>query len=109
VTKQPGSANATVSFKVANTGKRAGAEVAQVYLGFPTIDEGDEPPLQLKAFRKVMLQPGESHTVELNLDVRAFSYWSEKAHAWQVAQGEFQVMVGDSSVNIPLKAAIAIH
>ncbi len=108
VTKQPGPANATVSFKVTNTGKRAGAEVAEVYLGFPAIDEGNEPPLQLKAFSKVMLNAGESKTVEVKLDTRAFSYWSEKAHAWAVAPGEFQLMVGDSSVNTPLKASLEL-
>ncbi len=100
---------ATVSFKVTNTGKRAGAEVAEVYLGFPAIDEGNEPPLQLKAFSKVMLNPGESKTVELKLDTRAFSYWSEKTHAWTVAAGEFQVMVGDSSANTPLKANLTVR
>ena len=109
VSKQPGSANATVGFKVTNTGKRVGAEVAEVYLGFPAIDEGNEPPVQLKAFSKVMLNPGESKTVEVKLDTRAFSYWSEKAHAWQVAQGEFQVMVGDSSANTPLKANLTVR
>lgn len=109
VSKQPGSANATVSFTVTNSGKRAGAEVAQVYLGFPAIDEGNEPPLQLKAFSKVMLNPGEAKTVEVKLDARAFSYWSEKAHAWTVAQGEFQVMVGDSSANTPLKANLMVR
>jgi beta-glucosidase len=109
VSKQPGSADAIVSFKVTNTGKRAGAEVAQLYLGFPAIDEGNEPPLQLKAFSKVTLNPGEAKTVELKLDARAFSYWSEKTHAWTVAQGEFQVMVGDSSANTPLKANLTIR
>jgi len=109
VTKQPGNTNATVSFKVTNTGKRAGAEVAEVYLGFPSIAEGDEPPLQLKAFSKVMLNAGESKTVEVKLDTRAFSYWSEKAHAWTVAPGEFQVMVGDSSANTPLKATLTVR
>jgi beta-glucosidase len=109
VSKQPGSADAIVSFKVTNTGKRAGSEVAQLYLGFPAIDEGNEPPLQLKAFSKVMLNPGEAKTVELKLDARAFSYWSEKTHAWTVAQGEFQVMVGDSSANTPLKANLTIR
>jgi beta-glucosidase len=109
VSRQPGSANATVSFKVTNTGKRAGAEVAEVYLGFPTIAEGNEPPLQLKGFRKVMLNPGESKTVELKLDARAFSYWSEKTHAWTVATGEFQVMVGDSSANTPLRANLTVR
>ena len=54
-----------------------------MYLGFPAIDEGNEPPLQLKGFSKVMLNPGEAKTVELKLDTRAFSYWSEKsARAW---------------------------
>ncbi|MDR3754859.1 MAG: glycoside hydrolase family 3 C-terminal domain-containing protein, partial [Terracidiphilus sp.] len=109
VSKELGSTNATVSFMVTNTGKRAGAEVAEVYLGFPAIDEGNEPPLQLKAFSKVLLNPGESKTVELKLDTRAFSYWSGKAHAWQVAPGEFQVMVGDSSANTPLKANLTIR
>ncbi|MGA3130399.1 MAG: glycoside hydrolase family 3 C-terminal domain-containing protein [Terracidiphilus sp.] len=109
VSKQPGSADATVSFKVTNTGKRAGAVVAQVYLGFPPITEGNEPPLELRGFRKVMLNPGEAKIVEVKLDARAFSYWSEKAHAWQVAQGEFQVMVGDSSASTPLRANLTVH
>ena len=109
VNQQPGSDNATVSFVVKNTGKAAGAEVAQLYLGFPEIAEGNEPPLQLKGFEKVMLDPGESKTVELKLDAHAFSYWSEKAHAWQAAKGEFAVMVGDSSANTPLKGTVEIR
>ncbi len=107
--RQPGSANATVSFKVTNVGKVAGAEVAQLYLGFPPIAEGNEPPIQLKGFRKVMLSPGESKTVELKLDAHSFSYWSTTSHAWKVAQGSFQVMVGDSSANTPLKTTLSIQ
>jgi beta-glucosidase len=109
VSRQPGSANTTVSFRVTNTGSRAGAEVAQLYLGFPPIAEGNEPPLQLKGFRKVMLNPGESKAIELKLDARAFSFWSEKTHAWQIAPGAFQIMVGDSSANTPLKTALTIQ
>lgn len=109
VSRQLGSVNATLSFKVTNTGKRAGAEVAQVYLGFPPIAEGNEPPLQLKGFSRVTLQPGEAKTVEVKLDARAFSYWSEKAHAWTVAQGDFQILVGDSSANTPLKANLEVR
>jgi beta-glucosidase len=109
VTQQPGSANATVSFTVTNTGQREGADVAQLYLGFPQIAEGNEPPIQLKGFRKVELKAGESKPVELKLDARAFSYWSEKSHAWQVAPGEFQVMVGDSSASTPLKSSVTIR
>lgn len=102
VTLNRGRAVATASFHVTNTGKSAGAEVAQLYLGFPPIAAGDEPPLQLKAFRKVTLKPGETKIVKLELDSRAFSFWSEEPHAWQVAPGVFHVMVGDSSSNTPL-------
>jgi beta-glucosidase len=109
VAQQPGSANATVSFTVTNTGQRTGAEVAQLYLGFPPIAEGNEPPFELKGFRKIELKPGESKPVKLKLDERAFSYWSEKAHAWQVAPGEFQILVGDSSASTPLKSSVTIH
>jgi beta-glucosidase len=108
VTKTAGSDTATVSFKVANTGKVAGAEVAQLYLAFPGIAEGNEPPIQLKGFRKVMLNPGESKTVELKLDAHSFSYWSVQSHAWKIAPGDFQVMVGDSSANTPLKGTISM-
>jgi beta-glucosidase len=109
VTRAGGSNNATVSFKVTNTGKVAGAEVAQLYLGFPNIAEGNEPPIQLKGFRKVMLNPGESKTVELKLDAHSFSYWSAQSRAWKVAPGTFQVMVGDSSANTPLKSTLTIQ
>jgi beta-glucosidase len=109
VSQQPGSANTIVSFRVTNTGKHCGAEVAQLYLGFPPIAEGNEPPLQLKGFRKIMLNPGESKPVELKLDARSFSDWSEKTHAWQIATGTFQIMVGDSSANTPLKTTLTIH
>jgi beta-glucosidase len=106
----PAGGDATaVSFRVTNTGQRAGAEVAQLYLGFPPIAEGNEPPLQLKGFQKVMLKPGESKTVSLNLDRRSFSYWSEKSHSWQVAGGDFQIMVGDSSANTPLTSTLTIR
>jgi beta-glucosidase len=109
VSQQPGSANTIVSFRVTNTGKHVGAEVAQLYLGFPPIAEGNEPPLQLKDFRKIMLNPGESKPVELKLEARSFSYWSEKTHAWQIATGAVQIMVGDSSANTPLKTTLTIH
>jgi beta-glucosidase len=109
VSKQPGNAEALVSFRVTNTGKVAGAEVAQLYLGFPPIAEGNEPPIQLKGFHKIMLNPGESKLVELKLDAAAFSYWSEEAHAWKIAAGDFQIMVGDSSANTPLETTVTIQ
>lgn len=73
---------AMVGFTVTNTGQIAGAEVAQLYIDYPTIAEGEEPPGELKGFRKVMLEPRESKAIELKLDARAFSYWSEQSHEW---------------------------
>jgi beta-glucosidase len=105
----PGKPEAVVRFRVTNTGKRAGGEVAQLYLTYPPITEGDEPPRQLRGFQKVLLQPGESRTIEMKLNARTFSFWSVKAHNWQVVPGEFKLFVGDSSTDLPLSGAIEIH
>jgi beta-glucosidase len=109
VSRRVNSLDAMVSLKVANTGKRAGTEIVQVYLGFPSIAEGNEPPLQLKAFERVTLQPNESKRVELKLDTRAFSYWSTKKHDWTIEKGTYQLMAGDSSDNLPLRTAVTIQ
>jgi beta-glucosidase len=101
--------SATVSFKVSNTGQLDGAEVAELYLGFPPIADGNEPPIQLKGFSKVILKTGESKVVQLKLDPRSFSFWSVAKQDWEVAPGSFQVMVGDSSANTPLKTSINVQ
>lgn len=91
----------TVSFSVENSGKVAGAEVAQLYLGFP--ESAGEPPLQLKAFRKTqVLKPGEREAVEIQLSLRDLSVWCSKKHSWTVAQGTFKVMIGASSRDLRL-------
>ena len=99
---------ADVSFRITNTGRRAGAEVAQLYLDFPPIAEGNEPLNQLKDFRKVMLKPGESTTIDLSLNPRSFSFWSESLHAWKTAPGHFHLKVGNSSVNPELETTVEV-
>jgi beta-glucosidase len=84
-----------VQVRVTNTGARAGAEVAQLYVGFPPW--AGEPPRQLKGFQKVTLAPGKSATVSFDLDARSFSIWSEAEGAWVIPPGPFQLMVGSSS------------
>ncbi len=106
---EPKPTGAIVRFRVKNTGLRAGAEVAQLYLTFPKIAEGDEPPHQLKGFKKVMLAPGESRQIELALDERAVSYFSESLHAWRLAKGNFQVALGSSSANTALTGQFSIQ
>jgi beta-glucosidase len=89
-----------VTFQVTNTGSRTGSDVPQVYLGFPHIDEGDEPQLQLRAFEKVNLKQGESKTIHLQLDKSAFSYWSEQSGQWKIPSGSFRIALGASSADI---------
>jgi beta-glucosidase len=95
-----------VRFRLTNTGNRKGAEVAQVYVGFPEISGGNEPPHQLKGFRKTTLAPGESTELTFSLDARAFSYWSIEDHAWRIQPGQYSVTAGSSSPELPLTASI---
>ncbi len=90
-----------VSFDVTNTGKVAGAEVAQLYVSDPSAKVG-RPERELKVFEKVRLAPGATNHITLNLDARAFSYWDEAAHKWTIGPGKFVILVGDSSENTPL-------
>jgi beta-glucosidase len=83
--------------------------VAQVYVGFPNIPEGDEPPLRLAAFRKIMLKPGESKQIALTLDAQSFSFWSVADHAWRIQPGRYKIQAGDSSADLPLQTSITLR
>ena len=96
----------TLQFQLKNVGRYPGAEVAQLYVGFPKINEGNEAPEQLKGFQRVPLQPGQSKTVAMTLDARSFSYWSLRDHAWRIQPGTYVLMVGSSSANISLRSSI---
>jgi beta-glucosidase len=99
---------ATISATVTNTGKVAGSEVAQLYLGDPRV--AGEPPRQLKGFDKVDLQPGQSKTVSFKLNGHDLSYWDDAANGWVVPDGWFHVYVGDSSAldNLPLQGSFNV-
>ena len=103
---RPTKTGATVTFTVTNTGARGGADVAQLYVFDPRAAQ--EPPKQLKGFTKVFVQPGQSQTVTLSLDKRAFSYWNAKKHAWKVAAGCYRIGVGDSSRALPLRGQLRL-
>ena len=94
----------TVSFTVRNTGKRAGAEIAQVYAGLPA--STNEPPRRLVAWEKVRLAPGESKTVTLKIDPKFLSIFNEQSDSWELPKGEFQFQVGGSSRALPLSAKV---
>ncbi len=102
------SGSVSVGFDVKNTGTRAGAEVAQVYVGDPSATV-PRPVKELKGFSRVSLAPGESHHVTVTLDRRSLAYWDTNTHDWKVDPGKFVIYVGDSSANIPLQHSFTVR
>ena len=84
---------------VTNTGPREGSDVVQLYVAAP--DDGvRHPARELRAFSKVTLTPGESRTVTLPLDERAFSFWDVEASAWVVQGGGYEVQLCTSAHDV---------
>jgi beta-glucosidase len=102
-----GNDRATVSLTVTNTGSRPGRHVVQVYVA-TTAGPVRRPARELRAFRKVSLEPGESRTVTLDLDRRAFAHWDVRESDWVVAPGEYTVQIGRSSADVVAEATLAL-
>ncbi|HLP07862.1 MAG TPA: glycoside hydrolase family 3 C-terminal domain-containing protein [Opitutaceae bacterium] len=98
---------ATIECAVTNTGARAGAEVVQVYVE-PVSPAVERPVRELKGFAKIALQPGETRTVRIPLGPRAFSYYSPERRAWIADAGEYRIVVGRSSRDLPLRAVFQL-
>lgn len=98
---KPGAKAATVTFTVKNTGSKAGAEVAQLYVKQEKLNL-PRPDKELKGFDKVLLQPGESKRITLTLNESAFQYFNDKANKWEMDPGVFDFLVGSSSRDIRL-------
>lgn len=95
---------AVVEARVANSGRVAGAEVAQLYLGMPR-----GPPKQLRGFQKALLGPGEAATVRFALTRRDLSAWDARRQQWVVREGDYAVMVGASSRDIRMTASLVVR
>lgn len=97
--------NLTVSFKIKNTGKMAGAEAAQIYVSAP---EGKTYKAQkeLKEFAKVYLKPGEEKELSVTLAPRAFMFYNTKKDNWDGENGEYKILVGASSRDIRLEKTV---
>lgn len=94
-----GANTATVTATVTNTSDVDAAETVQVYVA-PGKADVARPKHELKGFTKVFLKAGESKSVTIDLDERAFAYWSEKYNDWHVESGEYAIEVGVSSHDI---------
>jgi len=98
---------ATVALTVTNTGERAGRHVVQVYVA-TTAGPVRRPARELRAFTKVSLEPGQSRTVTLQLDRRAFAYWDVREGGWVVAPGEYTVQVGRSAAEVVAEQSVQL-
>jgi beta-glucosidase len=90
---------------ITNTGKVAGHEVVQLYLGVP-----NAPKRQLRGFERVgLLQPGESRVVTFALDRRDLSIWNVESQGWELQRGSYRVWVGASSRDVRQEGEIMVR
>lgn len=97
----------SVTLTVTNSGSRAGDEIAEAYASLP--QSAGEPWKRLIGYKKVSLAPGESKTVTLDVDPIYVSIWDVAAKRWTKPSGEYQVMAGPSSEELPLKGTFAVR
>jgi beta-glucosidase len=97
-------AKVRVSFKVTNTGTRAGAEIAQLYAALP--EGAGEPPKRLVGWNKVRLNAGESKEVTIEVDPKYLSVFNVEKDGWQLIPGSYTFMAGGSSQSLPLQESV---
>lgn len=95
-----------ISLEVTNTGERAGTETVQLYVHETTAPVA-LPVKQLRGFQRVELNPGESKTVTLTLTPEDLQLLDRDLH-WRVVPGDFEIMVGASSEDLPLKGVLKV-
>ena len=89
----------TLTVSITNTGKRAGKETVQLYIGDEKAS-AERPRKELKDFAKVELQPGETKTVSFDITTEALQFWSDKTHSWTAEPGRFKAYVCASETDV---------
>jgi beta-glucosidase len=97
-----------VRVDVGNLGERRGDEVVQLYVSYPA-SAAQRPLHELKAFRRVGLDPGQVTTVELKLRVSDLAFWDASSSGWVVQAGDYVLMAGNSSGDLPLRASFRVE
>lgn len=96
------------SVDVVNTGSVTGAEVVQLYVTYPQ-SQVERSNRELKGFAKVMLEPGETQTVEIELPVNGLAYYNVAEAAWALEGLEYGIQVGTSSRDLPLSTTLFVE
>jgi beta-glucosidase len=96
----------SVNFTIKNTGNRSGAEVAEVYASLPL--SAGEPPKRLIGWQKARLNPGESKEVSLKIQTQYLSIFDVGQDKWRLVPGEYTLLVGGSSENLPLRQRVRL-
>jgi beta-glucosidase len=102
-----GTFGVTVTVTVTNTGTVDGAQVVQVYVEDMESSVA-RPVRELKGFAKVVLAAGDSRQVSIELDQRAFAFWSIRHRDWAVEAGDFLIAVGPNSRDLPLTKTVTV-
>ena len=89
----------TFTVAVTNTGSKAGAETVQLYI-HDKKSSVERPYKELKAFRKVFLQPGETQEISLTIDKQALSFYDDQTGRWTAEPGDFEALIGNSAQNL---------
>mgnify|MGYP001055248276 CR=1 FL=1 len=93
---------------VTNIGPIEGKCVVQLYVADKT-DYEYRPPKELRAFKKINLKPGETKTVDLELNKRSFAFWNTEIHDWYVPTGEYEILIGESSRDIRISGKVHVE
>ncbi|CAM4418019.1 beta-glucosidase family protein [Paenibacillus tarimensis] len=96
-----------VTFSLTNTGKVAGMEVAQLYVGCES-DAIFRSSKELKGFKKVFINAGETKTVTIPFDDKTFRYFNVKTNRWEIEEAYYRIMVGASSADIRLTGKLFV-
>ena len=97
-----------ITFKLGNTGNREAEEVVQLYVHHPD-SKIFRAEKELKAFSHVVLKPGETSMVTLEVPVENLRYWDEDKYGWQLEDGNIEILVGASAGDIRLKTQVGIE
>ena len=97
----------TVTFTIKNTGKRAGTEIAEVYAALP--ESAGEPPKRLIGWARVDLAAGESKPVSITVPHDRLTIYDEGSDGWKLVPGNYSVLAGGSSQDLPLHQQVALQ